>query len=397
MFSKFVHRTSLLSSSALSQDLAAPSSLRGVHSLPASFTKKNSWNRSVSDAEKLVGYPTSLMSVRALMDDDFANIAVHMRKLIGSEHPVLHTVKRLVYQGKNKMQLRGLLMLLLSRAAGHPNGAEVDPSTGVMEKQRKLAELVEMINTGQAIHQSVVNLPVNIAAEKDEDIKSVLFQLEYGNKISILGGDYLLANASTGLASLRIPKIVEIVSIAIAEFTQAEFLGQQDPQGRVIPAADSLSLDSWVTRSRLGTGSLLAAGCQGVLLLAGHDEETQSRARDLGHSLALAIRAHDEKTMFTEEGGVTAGVPFSLAALPVMLHLQHDQELLNYIQTFREDLSQVNYRKVFDAVSRGQGMDAASELCEQYVDQSLDLLSNFSSFGDHEASLAIEKILKSIL
>jgi len=397
MFSKFVHRTSLLSSSALSQDLVAPSSLRGVHSLPASFTKKNSWNRSVSDAEKLVGYPTSLMSVRALMDDDFANIAVHMRKLIGSEHPVLHTVKRLVYQGKNKMQLRGLLMLLLSRAAGHPNGAEVDPSTGVMEKQRKLAELVEMINTGQAIHQSVVNLPVNIAAEKDEDIKSVLFQLEYGNKISILGGDYLLANASTGLASLRIPKIVEIVSIAIAEFTQAEFLGQQDPQGRVIPAADSLSLDSWVTRSRLGTGSLLAAGCQGVLLLAGHDEETQSRARDLGHSLALAIRAHDEKTMFTEEGGVTAGVPFSLAALPVMLHLQHDQKLLNYIQTFSEDLSQVNYRKVFDAVSRGQGMDAASELCEQYVDQSLDLLSNFSSFGDHEASLAIEKILKSIL
>jgi len=396
MFFKFVHRTSLLSSSALSQDLAS-SSLRCVHSLPASFTKKNSWNRSVSDAEKLVGYPTSLMSVRALMDDDFANIAVHMRKLIGSEHPVLHTVKRLVYQGKNKMQLRGLLMLLLSRAAGHPNGAEVDPSTGVMEKQRKLAELVEMINTGQAIHQSVVNLPVNIAAEKDEDIKSVLFQLEYGNKISILGGDYLLANASTGLASLRIPKIVEIVSIAIAEFTQAEFLGQQDPQGRVIPAADSLSLDSWVTRSRLGTGSLLAAGCQGVLLLAGHDEETQSRARDLGHSLALAIRAHDEKTMFTEEGGVTAGVPFSLAALPVMLHLQHDQELLNYIQTFREDLSQVNYRKVFDAVSRGQGMDAASELCEQYVDQSLDLLSNFSSFGDHEASLAIEKILKSIL
>ena len=61
-------------------------------------------------------------------------------------------------------------------------------------------------------------------------VRSVLLQLEYGNKISILGGDYLLANASTGLAALRIPKIVEIVSIAIAEFTQSEFLGQQDPQ-----------------------------------------------------------------------------------------------------------------------------------------------------------------------
>ena len=72
----------------------------------------------MSEAEKLVGYPTSLMSVRALLEDDFANVAVHMRKLIGSDHPVLHTVKRLVYMGKNKMQLRGLIMLLVSRAAG---------------------------------------------------------------------------------------------------------------------------------------------------------------------------------------------------------------------------------------------------------------------------------------
>ena len=83
----------------------------------------------MSDAEKLVGYPTSLMSVRALLEDDFANVAVHMRKLIGSEHPVLHTVKRLVYMGKNKMQLRGLLMLLVSRAAGMSRTGDNGPVT----------------------------------------------------------------------------------------------------------------------------------------------------------------------------------------------------------------------------------------------------------------------------
>ena len=89
-------------------------SARSVHSLPASFTRKNQWNRAVSEAEKLVGYPTSLVSVRALMDDDFANIAVHMRKLIGSDHPVLQTVKRLVYQGKNKMQVSQLSFTLFT-------------------------------------------------------------------------------------------------------------------------------------------------------------------------------------------------------------------------------------------------------------------------------------------
>ena len=34
--------------------------------------------------------------------------------------------------------------------------------------------------------QSVVNVPVNISEEKDDDLRSVLSQLEYGNKISIL-------------------------------------------------------------------------------------------------------------------------------------------------------------------------------------------------------------------
>ena len=56
--------------------------------------------------------------------------------------------------------------------------------------------------------------------EPDDILRDDLLQLEYGNKIAILGGDYLLANACTGLADLRNTYIVEMISIAIAEFTQ---------------------------------------------------------------------------------------------------------------------------------------------------------------------------------
>ena len=280
-------------------------------------------------------------------------------------------------------------MLLLSRAAG-PNGSkDFDKSTGVLEKQRKLAEIVEMINTAQAIHQSVVNLPVNIASEQDEELRSILSQLEYGNKISILGGDYLLANACTGLAALRITKIVEIISIAIAEFTQSEFIGQQDPQGRVVPTEDQLSLDSWLTRAKLSVGSLLGAGCQGTMLAAGHGEDMQQAARQLGLHLALAIRAHDEKMMFTEEGGMGSGAPFSLAAAPVMFHLQEDEELLEYIQSFSQDLSMMNYRKVFDKVADNKGVEATAALCEEHVDKSLEILT---TFGENDATAALRKI-----
>ena len=77
------------------------------------------------------------------------------------------------------------------------------------------------------------------------------------------------------------------------------------------------------------------SGCHGEMLLAGHDEATQQTARDLGHSLALAVRAHDEKLVFSEEGGVTAGAPFSLATLPVLLHLQQDPALLEHFASHR--------------------------------------------------------------
>ena len=39
----------------------------------------------------------------------------------------------------------------------------------------------------------------------------------------------------------RITKIVELMSLAIVEFTQGEFVGKQDPQGRVVPTPDTIS------------------------------------------------------------------------------------------------------------------------------------------------------------
>ena len=51
------------------------------------------WNKAVSDAEKLVGYPTSLMGLRCLLSDEISNVAIQMRKLVGSKHPLLQTAR----------------------------------------------------------------------------------------------------------------------------------------------------------------------------------------------------------------------------------------------------------------------------------------------------------------
>ena len=67
--------------------------------------------------------------------------------------------------------------------------------------QRTLAEITEMIHTANLIHKGVVNLDTlqpNDCTHKD---------MEFGNKMAVLSGDFLLANASTGLADLNNTKV----------------------------------------------------------------------------------------------------------------------------------------------------------------------------------------------
>ena len=51
------------------------------------------WKKAVSEAEKIVGYPTSFMSLRCLLSDELSNVAIQMRKLVGTGHPLLQIAR----------------------------------------------------------------------------------------------------------------------------------------------------------------------------------------------------------------------------------------------------------------------------------------------------------------
>lgn len=54
---------------------------------------RNPWTCVVSEAEKIVGYPTSFLNLRWLLSDEIANAAFHLRKLMNTNHPLLGVVK----------------------------------------------------------------------------------------------------------------------------------------------------------------------------------------------------------------------------------------------------------------------------------------------------------------
>lgn len=109
----------------------------------------------------------------------------------------------MLYNGKNNMQAWGLIVLLVSKTAGHAAhipDMEQDKSAGVLHSQRALAEVTEMIRISHLVHQGLVNLQPLSQAGHDMSLHS---DMTFGNKIALLSGDYLLGNSCAELAGLR--------------------------------------------------------------------------------------------------------------------------------------------------------------------------------------------------
>lgn len=86
---------------------------------------------------------------------------------------------------------------------------------------------------------------------------------------------------------------MELMSSAVKDLSEAEFLGRRDSQNfplPPVPMADctDYAVTEWTLMNVLSGGSLLGKSCKGTLKLAGHNEELQEQGYELGKHLALA-------------------------------------------------------------------------------------------------------------
>lgn len=72
--------------------------------------------------------------------------------------------------------------------------------------QRNLAEITELIHTAFLVHRGIVNLKEWTVSD------GPLKDMQFGNKMAVLSGDFLLANACTGLAQLDNTKVASSLS-----------------------------------------------------------------------------------------------------------------------------------------------------------------------------------------
>ncbi|XP_012679694.1 decaprenyl-diphosphate synthase subunit 2 [Clupea harengus] len=364
---------------------------RGIRSISLfSNTSPSSWTKVVSDAEKIVGYPTSFMSLRCLLSDELSNVAMHVRKLVGTKHPLLNTARGFVYDSKNNLQMRGLVVLLMSKAAG-PSRSIPDPQlpdmvSGIYPSQRNLAEITELIHTAFLVHRGIVNL-------KDwTNADGPLKDMQFGNKMAVLSGDFLLANACTGLAQLNNTKVVEVISSAIGDLVQGIYT--EGSHSAEDSSNADVSLASWEDQAFLSHGALLAKSCQAAMELAKHNMDAQMLAYQYGKHLSLGHKLNSDLQPFVKSSAAEP-LPFSMDLAPVVFHRQivGQEKWLQQLQQARSIGRPIDYTKLWLTIKTEKGVSQAMDLCSYHGNKALEAIRRFPP---SEARSALENIASAV-
>ncbi|KIY69288.1 terpenoid synthase [Cylindrobasidium torrendii FP15055 ss-10] len=139
------------------------------------------------------------------------------------------------------------------------------PTTnGLLPSQFRLAQIMEMIHVASVLHDQITPNPADTA-----------------NKLSILGGDFLLGRACAALSRLGSDCVVELIASVISNLSE----------GRVVA---SPSWDDFIKNMYLKEGSLVAKGARSAVVLAGGTSAMQDIAYTFGRNFGMAMQLVEE-------------------------------------------------------------------------------------------------------
>ncbi|CAI4217543.1 unnamed protein product [Parascedosporium putredinis] len=284
-----------------------------------------------------------------------------IKNLVASRTPQLDRVAKYYTQAEGKY-VRPRIVLLMARAtalcpkAGPDSQSaslnpapDAEPIPGVNPAQRRLAEITETIHTASLLHD------------------------DFGNKMAVLGGDFLLARASVSLARLRHPEVIELLATVIANLVEGEFMQLRNTEaGERDPVWTEDALTYYLEKTYLKTASLISKSCRATAILGGADAATVDAAYAYGKNLGLAFQLVDDMLDYTISGkdlGKPAGadLELGLATAPLLFAWKVNPELGALVgRKFAEEGDVARAREL---VIQSNGIEQTRALAEDYANK----------------------------
>ncbi|KAH7410404.1 decaprenyl-diphosphate synthase subunit 1 [Phaeosphaeria sp. MPI-PUGE-AT-0046c] len=340
----------------------------------------------------------------------------NIRQLLGSGHPTLDTVAKYYTQSEGKY-VRPMLVLLMSRATaltprsptsrrdsvtGLARGgvdtpitepavlADENPDTpissrsfdtaytsadsDILPSQRRLAEITELIHTASLLHDDVIDHSVSRRAAASANI-------EFGNKMAVLAGDFLLGRASVALARLRDPEVTELLATVIANLVEGEFMQLKNTaRDEKNPAWTEDTVSYYLQKTYLKSASLISKSCRAAAILGGSSPDVVEAAYLYGKNLGLAFQLVDDMLDYTvseAELGKPAGadLELGLATAPLLFAWKDNASLGRLVG--RKFAKEGDVQRAREIVSSSTGLEQTRALAQEYVDKAIEAISGF--------------------
>ncbi|KAL4884999.1 isoprenoid synthase domain-containing protein [Aspergillus karnatakaensis] len=361
----------------------------------------------------------------------------NIRQLLGSGHPTLDKVAKYYTRSEGK-HMRPMLVLLMSQATALTTPADHratsaanqsstvtvnDPITSpsvlldtnpdldrytsssasaegqhdftgdenILPSQRRLAEITELIHTASLLHDDVIDNAITRRSSNSANI-------QFGNKMAVLAGDFLLGRASVALARLRDPEVTELLATVIANLVEGEFMQLKNTAAdEKNPAFTDETISYYLQKTYLKTASLISKSCRAAALLGHNTPEVVEAAYSYGRNLGLAFQLVDDMLDYTVSGvelGKPAGadLELGLATAPLLFAWKQNPELGPLVG--RKFSQEGDVQKARDLVYRSNGVEQTRVLAQEYADKAIAAISIFPD-GEAKAGL-IEMCVKTM-
>lgn len=299
----------------------------------------------------------TLSLLRDYLREPLARCEERMREVVlgSSGEPTRQLLSGSLRQGGKR--IRPILVLLSAEACGAPVWDAIDA-----------AAAVELIHTASLLHDDVVD---HASTRRGEPTLHSL----WSNKLAVLGGDFILAQALHLLMSSGDLRLLQSMADTVAAMGEGEIL-------QIFQLFDSdVTEEDYLARIRCKTAVLMASSCEMGALLAGVPGTTVEALKTYGMAAGMAFQVVDDLLDYVGDQR-TVGKPVGSdlregnLTLPIIhaMRGERGEDLRKAID--RQKLTAGAVERIAARVRRSGSLDYAYRVAEGFVAQARAALAS---------------------
>ena len=242
------------------------------------------------------------------------------------------------------------------------------------------AATFEFFHTASLLHDDIVD-------ESDERRGQPSINNSYGNKVAVLVGDYILANALINASKTGNTHLVEVVSKAAQELSSGEILQLSNVQN------ESFSTDVYFDIIYGKTAALFSACTEGGAMSVNASKDNVDNLREIGRLIGMCFQIRDD--IFDYYSDASIGKPTGndmkegKITLPVIyaLNKTNDEAFKKIALRVKSgEVTQDEIDALVNFTKENGGIDYAVKVMNDFADKAKDILSSYPD-SDIKSSL----------